>query len=266
MAADAAWAHGTVIDTAGAVLAQGGLSWGTLGVAAAMTLVAATLRGITGFGMAIMLVPLLAMILPPDRAVVLAILMQLLLGPLGYRAMRASADWQSARTIALWAVLATPAGLATLVATPVDAARVLIALVAVSAFLLVLSPPTRAGAPSARVTAATGLASGFLSGFAAMPGPPVVPYYLSQPLPPAVARASMMLVFALTAITGTVAAWWLGRLDRAAMIGAALLFVPMWLGNTLGSMAFGRIPPLVWRSIVALLLGVAALSAIIRAW
>ena len=62
-----------------------GLAPLTLAGAAAMTFGAAYVRGLTGFGMAIILVPLLGMLMPPGQAVVLGIILQLLIGPVGFR-------------------------------------------------------------------------------------------------------------------------------------------------------------------------------------
>src|SRR3546814_15314211 len=55
----------------------------TLAGAAAMTFGAAYVRGLTGFGMAIILVPLLRLIIPPAPAGVLGIFLTLLHGPVG---------------------------------------------------------------------------------------------------------------------------------------------------------------------------------------
>ena len=112
--------------------------------------------------------------------------------------------------------------------------------------------------------AGTGIASGILTGFAAMPGPPVVPFYLRRHLEPKVARASMLLIFFATAIAGTAAALWVGIATEKLFLLALLLFVPMWLGNHFGARHFGRVPPHVWQAMVAVVLGVAAVSAVIR--
>ena len=45
---------------------------------------------------------------------------------------------------------------------------------------------------------------------------------------------------------------------------AVLLFVPMWLGNHVGARHFGRVPPHIWQAMVAVVLGVAAVSAVVR--
>src|SRR3546814_15802968 len=96
-------------------------------------------------------------------------------------------------------------------ATTPDVARLLITLGAVGAFVAVLLPKQPEGhRPGRAAIAGTGLASGVLTGFAAMPGPPVVPFYLRRHLAPKVARASMLLIFFGTAIAGTPAAPWVG--------------------------------------------------------
>ena len=153
--------------------------------AAAMTFGAAYIRGLTGFGMAIILVPLLGLIVTPGEAVVLGILLQVLIGPVGLKIIYADADRKSAITIAAFAVVATPLGIWLLKQTTPDIARLLIAAIAIGAFLLVLLPQKPGFTPGPKETAATGIASGILTGFAAMPGPPVVPFYLRQQIAPA---------------------------------------------------------------------------------
>lgn len=235
-----------------------------LASAAVMTFGAAYVRGLTGFGMAIILVPMLGLIVSPGEAVVLGILLQVLIGPVGIRIIYADAHRKSALTIAAFAVLATPLGIWFLKETTADVARLLIVLIAIGAFILVLLPARGAIRPGPKETALTGIASGILTGFAAMPGPPVVPYYLRQPIPPAEARASMMLVFFATAIAGTLSAVALGLTSWRLFWLSLVLFLPMLAGNWLGAKAFGKVPDHIWRFFVALILGLAAISAVLR--
>ena len=247
------------------VLHLAGLAPLTLAGAAAMTFGAAFVRGLTGFGMAIILVPLLGMVMPPGEAVVLGIILQLLIGPVGFRRIAGDADRRTAVPIALLAMLATPIGMLALNAVTADVARLLIAIIAIGAFLALLMPQHPDGhKPGRGAIGATGIASGLLTGFAAMPGPPVVPFYLRQRIAPATARASMMLIFFATAIAGTLASLWLGLATTKLFLLSLLLFVPMVLGDHVGARLFGRVPVPVWRSIVAAVLGVAGISALVR--
>lgn len=231
----------------------------------AMTFVAAGIRGVTGFGMAIVLVPLLALVVRPDEAVVVAILLQFLIGPIGLKTILADSERPSSLIIAASAMLATPLGLWLLARISPDLARILIAGVAIGAFLLVLIPKRSIRPLHLVHTIATGLGAGILTGFAGMPGPPVVPYYLRHGVSPHQARASMMLVFFATAIAGTVAAFVSGLATGKLVMVAFTLLPPMLAGNWLGARAFGKMDPVIWRIGVSILLGGAALSAIWRA-
>ena len=242
-----------------------GLAPLTLAGAAAMTFGAAYVRGLTGFGMAIILVPLLGLLIAPGEAVVLGILLQLLIGPVGLRIILADADRPTAIPIGLIAMATTPVGMAALATTPPDIARLLITLAAVAAFVAVLLPKKPEGhRPGRAAVAATGVSSGILTGFAAMPGPPVVPFYLRRRVEPRVARASMLTIFFMTAIAGTLASLWLGIATGRLFLLSLLLFAPMWLGNFVGARHFGRVPAHVWQAMVAVVLGVAAVSAVVR--
>jgi uncharacterized protein len=241
------------------------LEWHMLAVAAFMTLGAAFIRGMTGFGMAIILVPLLGMIMRPDHAVVLAILLQFIIGPVGLRTIIVDSHKASAFVIAGLAVVTTPLGLWLLAHTAPDVARIAIALIAVGAFALIIVTRNHVREPS-RVTAVfVGISAGVLTGFAAMPGPPVIPYYLREAFAPRVARASMLLIFFATAIAGTLSAFFLGLVQTDLAVLSLMLFPAMFIGNALGARAFGKVSPLLWRSLVAVILGIAAVSAVWRA-
>lgn len=242
-----------------------GLSPTALALALTAALIAAFVRGLAGFGMAILLVPLLALAMLPAQAVVVSNMLGLLIGLVGLKRIWADADRASVTAIGGLAMLATPLGLLLLAATDPAPARLIIAAVAIGAFVLVLLPPRPDGhRPHVAETGATGIAAGLLTGFAGMPGPPVVPYYLRQAIPAATARASMLAVFLATSLASTVAAFAL-RLAHPRQIGLALiLFLPVIAGNWLGGRAFGRISDRVWRWLVALLLAASGIAAVVR--
>ena len=215
--------------------------------------------------MAILLVPLLGLAMLPTEAVVVSNMLGLMIGLVGVRRIWTDADRASVTAIGGLAMLGTPLGLLLLAATDPALARLIIAAVAIGAFVLVLLPPRPDGhRPHAAETAATGIAAGVLTGFAGMPGPPVVPFYLRQSIPAARARASMLAVFLATSLASTIAAFVL-RLAHPQQIGLALLlFVPVIVGNWLGGRAFGRISDRVWRWLVALLLAASGAAALVR--
>lgn len=241
-----------------------GLAPDQLAIALTAALAAGFVRGLAGFGLAILLVPVLGLAIPPREAVVVANALGLLVGLVGLRRIWGHAE-RSALHISALAVLAVPLGVWLLARTEPPLARLLIALVALAAFVLVLLPKRPADhSPSRSETALTGLASGILTGFAGMPGPPVVPYYMRRALPPQVARASMMTVFLFTAAAGCLAALALGVATWREPLLALLLYPAVLIGNWLGSHAFGRVGESLWRIFTGVVLGASALAALAK--
>ncbi|USA39277.1 TSUP family transporter [Pelagerythrobacter marinus] len=232
-------------------------------VALAGGLGAAFVRGLAGFGMAILLVPVLALALMPIEAVLVTHTLSLLLGLSEFRRLRQHAE-RSAWIISGLVLLATLPGLAVLSVTPAPLARFLIALVALSAFAAILLPSRPAHLPGKATTGLTGLSSGFLTGFAGMPGPPVVPYYIGRAIPRATAKASMILIFTFASAAGLASGALLGELHWR-QLGLGLLLLPVvLLGNWLGSLAFGRIGETAWRIFAAVVLAAAAIAALVK--
>ena len=227
------------------------------------TLAAAYVRGLAGFGMAILLVPVLALAIAPAEAVFVSNTLGLLIGLTELRRLLSESE-RTARFIAFTALLATPLGFVALAATPNNLARFIIALVALGAFATVFLPRRSADIPGKIQTGATGVAAGLLTGFAGMPGPPVVPYYLGRDIPKHVARASMMLVFVSASFAGCLSGLALGVADiRLTGFGLAL-FPAVLFGNWLGAKSFGKVSDTAWRLFTGLVLGSAAFAALWR--
>jgi len=161
-------------------------------------------------------------------------------------------------------VLTTPLGLYALSLTGTDVARLVIALIALSAFVAILLPRRGAKVPGKLATSGVGVLSGLMTGYAGMPGPPVVPYYAGRELPRATIKASMQLIFTIAASAGLASATWLGIL-RLELLLFALLMLPLIIaGNRLGARVSGRISDPVWRMSVGAILGGAAVAAFAR--
>ena len=231
-----------------------------IAVALAAALGASFVRGLTGFGMAILLVPILALALPPVEAVVLANALSLMIGVTEVRQLVREAE-RSAWVIGALVVVATPVGLYALSLTSADVARLVIALIAFSAFLAILLPRRGSAMPGRLVTGAVGVVSGLMTGYAGMPGPPVVPYYAGRDLPRSTIKASMLLVFVIAASAGLLSATWLGILHWELFAFALVMLPVILIGNRLGLAVSGRISDPVWRATVGVVLAGAAVGA-----
>ena len=224
----------------------------------------AFVRGLTGFGMAILLVPILALALKPVDAVLLANFLSLFIGLSQIGRLVRGAE-KSAWTIIGLVALTTPAGLYLLSVTSPALARVVIAGIALSAFVAILLPRRGAREHHVATTGGVGLLSGLMTGYAGMPGPPVVPYYVGRDIPREVAKASMMLIFTCASAVGLASGTAFGVLDWSLALLALVLFPSVLLGNWLGDRASGRIEDRTWRICVGLVLGGAAIGAVWKA-
>ena len=234
-----------------------------VGIALVATLASAYVRGLAGFGLAILLVPVLALALQPVEAVLLANVLGLMIGLTEIRQLLRTAE-RSAFHIAGIVILTTAPGMAVLAITPAPLARLLIALVALSAFIAVLLPPRAPEMPGRINTLLTGVSSGLLTGFAGMPGPPVVPYYVGRSIPREVAKASMVLVFTAASSAGIASGIALGTMHWRLFVLALALFPVVMIGNALGQRALGKISDRAWRIFAAVVLGAASLAALIK--
>jgi hypothetical protein len=227
--------------------------------------VSAFVRGLTGFGMAILLVPILALALSPMEAVLLTNFLSVFIGMSEIRRLLRSAEKSAWIIIALVAV-STPVGLYILSITAPALARVVIAFIALSAFAAVLLPRRGALDHHLATTGGVGVLSGLMTGYAGMPGPPVVPYYVGRDIPRETAKASMLLIFTCASSTGLVSGAAMGVLDWTLAVLAILLFPAILLGNWLGNKASGRIKDRTWRICVGAVLGGAAIAALWKAF
>ena len=240
-----------------------GLTEAQLAVALTATLAAAFVRGLAGFGMAILLVPVLALALRPVDAVLVANCLGLMIGLTEIARLLRQAE-RSAFIISALVLLTTAPGLMLLSVTPPALARMLIAVVAVLAFLAVLMPPRLHGGPGRAVTVLTGISAGLLTGFAGMPGPPVVPYYVARAVPRQTAKASMVLIFTAAAVAGIGSGIAIGAFTLRLMWLALMLFPGVLIGNWLGHRASGHVSDRAWRIFTAVVLGATALASMAK--
>ncbi len=227
---------------------------------------AAFFRGLTGFGYAILAVPLVSLVAAPTTAVIMAILMQLIIGPFGIRSAVRVIDRPMVTKIAALSCLLTPAGLWLLDIVSADLARLIITIIAIGSFLafMMKRPPEMNTSPLHILM--VGSLSGLLNGFAAMPGPPVILHFVRKAVPPITARGSMITIFFAAATMATAVAWWRGMIDEKILV-LSLLACPLMIGgNHLGARFFGSISEPVWRGFVVFLLGIAATMALIKAF
>lgn len=197
-------------------------------LAVLIALAAGVVRGFSGFGSALIFVPLISALYDPARATpVFAVIDAALMAPMALRAFR-RCDWPEVAPMAAATAAFTPVGVyALVVIEPVVLRWAIAAAVAVTLALLASGLRYR-GRPPVAATLAVGAAAGVLGGAAQISGAPVAAFWLAGPGERGMIRANMIAVFALVSFVT------LGSLLMAGLLTAEVLRLSLWLGPTYG--------------------------------
>jgi uncharacterized membrane protein YfcA len=225
-------------------------------VAAAVFVLAALAQAITGFGSALVAVPLLCLATEPVAAVVAATAVSLVLTSGAAWQERSYVDVPVARTLTLTGVVGMPAGLLLLEVVDESLLEAWIA-AAMLVMVVLVASGLRVGAHG---TPVAGLASGVLLTSTGMNGPPLVMALVDRE--PRRYRATLQAVFAVQDAVAVAAFLALGHLDREAALLTAGGIVGLPWGWRLGDAVFHRIPAARLRPLVTAGLVVAAVSVL----
>ncbi|CUH76694.1 sulfite exporter TauE/SafE family protein [Tropicibacter naphthalenivorans] len=233
-----------------------------LGWIALAAFVGGLVRGFSGFGTALVFLPVTAQFLPPFAAIICLTSMDIL-GPLP---LLRRAWGQAARPdllrLSLAMGLALPLGLWVLGQVSPDIYRTAISLLSL-AMLGILSLGLRyQGDIRPRAVLGIGGAAGFLGGVAGLPGPPVILFYMARPLPTTVIRATILLFLF---VFDVVILGWMGVFGRLELAWVALglaMAAPAIAGNWLGGRLFDPEKERLYRGVAYGLIAVSALSGL----
>jgi uncharacterized membrane protein YfcA len=231
-----------------------------LGVAGA-ALVGGVSRGFSGFGAALVFVPLASAAVGPQAAVPVLALMEcvacLVFLPNAWRhAARTEVAAMSAG-----AICAVPMGALILAASDPVALRWVMTGLVLLAVAVLASGWRYRGAGSLPLTIGVGAAGGLMSGTAMLGGVPPAVWWLGRSAPAMVVRANMNLYFAILTVAVTAAFAWRGLIgaDSAwfALAAGPAYGAGLWVGAAL----FGRASEATFRIAgIALILAAAVLG------
>ena len=185
-------------------------------MAVAVALAAGIVRGITGFGGAMVMSPPLALLLGPRLAVPVVLLLEsIVAAPMLVRTRR-RVDWRVIGAILAAACAFIPLGVLVLDSTDPRIIRRLIATIVIVFALVLLLGWRYAGRPRLATSLGLGAVSGGMLGATSIGGPPVILYLLSGPDPIETTRANLTLYVTVTSLAGLVMLWNRGILDAHA--------------------------------------------------
>lgn len=201
----------------------------------AVSLAAAT-QQLSGFGYALMAVPLLTLILGPKDAVALCSLSGVAGTALMAWRLRARVDRSIVRRLILGAAVGMPIGIVALRRVPADPLQVAMAVVVLAAVAL-LATGFRLKSESHRTEAAAGVVSGMINTSVGVGGPPVVLVLQAADLEQHTFRATTVTYFLLSNFIALPLFFASGVVDSSTWV-AGLVAIPAALVSTL---AFERV-------------------------
>ncbi len=241
------------------------MGWETI-FAGITILGAGVIRGYSGFGFALICALTLSLVFPP--ATVTPIILCLDVGAslwLLYK-VRLQVDWSGLRRIGLGAVITLPLGTLALVVIPINTMRIFISLVVICLCFALLWQKKQIRAKSQIVAIGVGMCSGFLTGVAAIGGPPVVLFYLSSDRPIAVSRASMIAFFLMVDTLALGSCLYYGLITRQVISLSLGLLIPLGMGIWMGNFLFHRFSnEAVFRKQVIILLLILGVISMVKA-
>ena len=225
---------------------------------AAAALVAGLVRGFSGFGTALVYLPVAAQV-SPFFALTTMIVIDLV-APLIHvpRALRDGQPGDVLR-LAIGAALTLPLGVWALTVVSPEVFRWAVSLVALTLLVLLWAGIRYRGTPTKPMVFGTGALGGVLTGAVGLPGPPVILLYMASTLPSSVVRANSTLYLILADLLMLAAIWWAGYLQLASVSVGAVLILPYLLGNWLGARMYRPEAERLYRAVAYLIIAASAL-------
>lgn len=194
-------------------------------------------RGFSGFGSALIYIPLTSAVFGPQMAAVTFVMMDLITALPFLRAVGPRAAWREVLPLAAAAACGVQFGTLILrFADPINLRWGVCAFVALVVIVLASGWRYR-NRPTLWLTLAVGLLSGMIGGAAQISGPPVIVYWLGSIHAPDVLRANFLWYFTLFNIAATITYAWYGLITAQALATVVLItpvcVLGMWLGGKL---------------------------------
>lgn len=225
------------------------VSWPSAGAGALAIAIASLLRGLTGFGFAIVAMPLLSLVFPPALAVPIVTLLQIPSGMQTIMTDWGEIDRRSAGLVWLAGLPALLPGLYLVSSLSPDLMRACLGFVVLSSALMLARGWRFAREPNISELAIAGALSGFMQGAVAVPGPPVIVLVLASSWQAARCRATLSFMFFLLGVSSLTLGLFRDVFSQQSLLLGVLFAPGLFAAQTLGSRLFTRVDVRRYRSL-----------------
>jgi hypothetical protein len=233
---------------------------------AAVVLVAGLMRGFAGFGSAMLMAPVFAVLFGPTDMIATVVAIELAVSLQLFPAARRECDWRIIGPMSVVACLAMPFG-AWLLAS-VDKGLIVKAVSGIIVvFVLIMATGLRYhGRRSVAGGMAVGAISGVMMATTSVGGPPVLMYLLAGNDPPTRHRANIIAYYMATQFPLILIMFWYG-LAGVGSIARGLVLLPLMLaGAWIGRLLFNPQSERLYRNVALVILFAAGAFGLLRDW
>lgn len=222
-----------MLDAIWSALSTDGLIWLVLAV-----FIAGLVRGFAGFGSAMIIMPVASSVLSPVEAIIFLVTAEIL-GPLP----NLPAAWREGRprdvcVLMSGAVIALPFGIVCLSVIDPFIFGWFISTAVIILLILTASGWRYKGTLTRRLTVLTGALGGFMTGFAGIPGPPVIMLYMASRLPVGMIRANFLLYLLAIDLVLLPVLWLSGLMVWKIALLGLMVGIPNLIANIIGARLF----------------------------
>ncbi|MDG1935789.1 MAG: sulfite exporter TauE/SafE family protein [Paracoccaceae bacterium] len=238
--------------------------WATQGILwiALAAFVAGIVRGFTGFGTAMIFLPVAGTFLPPIAALTVLTVMDFF-GPIPLlsKAVKDARQNDLVRLLIPMALI-LPAALWLLSYADPQIFRYLVSSLAICLLLCLIFGLQYKGKVTTPMLVSIGVFSGVTGGFLGMPGPPVILFYMAGPYRAAVVRANTLLfLFSFDALFIMII-YVFGFMEMEAVFLGLAMVVPIVTGNLVGAKFFNPEKERVYRFVAFCIIAISAIKGL----
>ncbi len=230
---------------------------------AIIVLLAAFVRGASGFGYALVATPLMTLVMETKSVVVLNMILGTLTNVLVLFHMRRHIDFRRAAFMGVGSILGIPIGAYLLSVLDSSIIKLAIAVVVIPFSVLLLLGHSRRFQRDSLGCVVAGFGTGILGASTGLGGPPVVLFLLNQGLVTErfIGTLAAFFLFMGTITIGTFSS--LGMVTADLLTKVAILLPSLWLGSYVGVKIVPKINVILFKRIVSSIISVAALVIIV---
>jgi uncharacterized protein len=219
-------------------------------------------RGFSGFGAALIFVPLASALVGPKLAAAILVVIDPIFASFMIPAALKIAERKSVAFMFVGAMIGVPIGTAVLMHYPPLTLRWLIAIMATAMLALLVSGWRYRGKPHEMATIVVGAISGLFTGIAQIGGPAVVCYWMGTGADPAKLRANIILFFAASSVLTVISYFW-GGIMGAEVVKLSLIAGPAYgFGILIGNKLFPLASPAFFRNSSLVLIACAVVTSL----